>query len=182
MRVDGRELAHSAVLGKDVMEFIWGDMKHTQLPSWMTSAPPNWGTPTRGKLSADNWHVICTIHLPISLIWLGREEDGRKKDLLDNFMDLVSAVQIANMQVSSASQVAAYNKHIIQYLEGIQTLFPHEKLRPTHHAAIHIGDLLQRFGPVHAYSSPFYERYISFLHRINTNNKIGMYFLACQGV
>jgi hypothetical protein len=160
------------------MECIWADMKRTQLPSWITPAPPNWGTPSRGKLSANNWRVICTIHLPMSLIWLWKEETSRKRDLLDNFMDLVCAVRIANMRVSSPDQVAAYRKHISRYVEGLQKLYPHENLRPTHHAAIHIGDLLHHFGPVHAYSSPFYERYISFLHHINTNNKIGAYFLA----
>jgi hypothetical protein len=56
--------------------------------------------------------VICTIHLPITLIWLWKEETGRKKDLLENFMDLVSAVRIANMRVSSLEQVSAYNHHI----------------------------------------------------------------------
>ena len=171
INADGGGYSHSAVLGKDVMAVIWEDMKRTQLPSWITSAPANWGTAKRGKLSADNWRVICTIHIPITLIWLWREETGRKRDLLENFMELVSAVRIANMRVSSQEQVSAYNQHIMRYVEGIQQLFPHENLRPTHHAALHIGDQLQHFGPVHSHSSPFYERHISFLHRINTNNK-----------
>jgi hypothetical protein len=158
------------------MASIWRDMKHTQLPSWITPAPPNWGTPKRGKISADNWRVVCTIHLPVTLIWLWKEETGRKKRLLDNFMDLINAIRIANMRVSSLDHVAAYNDYIFRYVKGVQNLFPHEKLRPTHHAALHIGDQLQHFGPLHSHSSPFYERYISFLHQINTNNKTGEFF------
>jgi hypothetical protein len=88
---------HSAVLGKDVLEVVWSDMKKAQLPSWISPAPHNWGTPTRGKLSADNWRVVCTIHLPITLIWLWRDETGRKRQLLENFMDLVTAVRLASI-------------------------------------------------------------------------------------
>ena len=38
-----------AVLGKDIMDAIWADMVLTELPSWVTKAPPNWGTATRGN-------------------------------------------------------------------------------------------------------------------------------------
>ena len=33
--------ATSAILGKDIMEAIWVDMKHTELPSWVTGVPHN---------------------------------------------------------------------------------------------------------------------------------------------
>ena len=155
------------------MEAVWADMACTQLPSWIASAPPNWGTAERGKISADQWRVICTIHLTITLIRLWGNETGRKKELLLNFMDLVSAIRIANMRVSSRKQILAYNKHIFRYLDGVKVLFPDEKIKPIHHASLHIGDILELFGPVHSHSAPFFERYIKFLHRINTNSKIG---------
>jgi hypothetical protein len=155
------------------MELVWSDMKKTQLPSWISPAPHNWGTPARGKLSADNWRVVCTIHLPITLIWLWRDEDGRKRELLGNFMDLVTAVRLANMRVSSPGQVDAYEKSIFRYARGIQTLFPQHPLRPIHHGALHIGDVLRRFGPVHSHGAAHYERHIGFLRQININNKVG---------
>ena len=36
--------ARRVVLGEDVMNAVWADMKLTQLPSWISPAPPNWGT------------------------------------------------------------------------------------------------------------------------------------------
>jgi hypothetical protein len=66
----------SAILGKDVMTAVWEDMARTQLPSWVTDVPHNWGTATRGKLSANNWRVICTMHLPITLIRLWGSNDA----------------------------------------------------------------------------------------------------------
>jgi hypothetical protein len=125
------------------MEAIWRDMKKTQLPSWITPASSNWGTAKRGKLSADNWRVVCTIHLPITLIWIWKNEARRKHQLLENFMDLMTAVHLANMHVSFPGQVEGYDKHIFRYVQGIQTLFPHHSLRPIHHGALHIGDVLR---------------------------------------
>lgn len=105
------------------MKHVWEDMSRTQLPSWVGPVPHNWGTAERGKLSADNWRVICTIHLPVTLIRLWGHETGRKKEILRNFMDLVTAVRIANMRVASPSQVAAYNVAITRYIAGLRELF-----------------------------------------------------------
>ena len=162
-----------AILGRDVMEEIWTDMKHTQLPTWISPAPPNWGTAKRGKLSADNWRVICTIHLPITLIRLWGFDSGQKQELLIHFMHLVTAVRIANMRVTSQNHIKAYNFHISCYVSGIKTLYPDQRILPSHHGALHIGDMLDLFGPVHSHSAPFFERYINFFHRINTNLKLG---------
>ncbi|KAF8867454.1 hypothetical protein BD779DRAFT_1685813 [Infundibulicybe gibba] len=146
-----------AVLGKDIMEAIWADMANTQLPTWVGSAPRNWGTTQRGKLSANQWRTICTIHLPITLIRLWKNETGRKKELLANFMDLVSAVRIANMRVSTRDQIRNYEMYIFRYISNIKALYPDEELKPTHHAALHIGSMLDLFGPVHSHSAPFFE-------------------------
>lgn len=161
------------VLGADIMKEVWADMENTQLPSWIGYAPRNWGTNERGKLSADHYRTICTIHLPITLIRLWEDETGRKKELIENFMDLVNAVTIANMRISSRNQIEAYNTHIFRYVEGLKVLFPSHKLRPVVHAALHIGDIMELFGPGHSHSAPFYERFINFLHRVNTNGKMG---------
>ncbi|KII89487.1 hypothetical protein PLICRDRAFT_108974 [Plicaturopsis crispa FD-325 SS-3] len=157
------------ILGKDVMELVWNDMKRTRLPSWVASAPQDWGTATRGKLSADQWRVICTIHLPITLIRLWGNDTGRRHELLRNFMDLVSAVRIANMRVTSRTQIDAYNHYIFRYVAGITRLYPDQQLKTTHHEALHLGDTTELFGPVHSHSAPFYERYIHVLQRLNTN-------------
>jgi len=169
------KLQDHVVLGSTVMQVVWEDMKRTQLPTWVFAAPSNWGTAERGKLSADQWRVVCTIHLPITLIRLWGAKTGRKKEMLNHFMDLVSAVRIANMHISSRNQIKAYNQLIFCYATRHSTLFPDVLLKPVLHAALHIGDMLDRFGPLHAISAPFYERYINFFHRLNTNQKIGRF-------
>jgi len=161
------------VLGKDVIEAVWDDMKHMKLPTWIHPAPPNWGTAARGKLSADQWRLVCTVHLPITLIRLWGHIAGRKRDMLAHFMDLVSAVHIANMRIISQQQIKAYDDCIRHYASRCKELYPNKTLKPLLRTALHISQILDLFGPVHAISAPFYQCYINFFHRMNMNNKLG---------
>jgi hypothetical protein len=159
------------------MKAIWADMHKTILPSWVGAAPKNWGTAKRGKLSADHWRTIFTIHLPITLIWLWREETGRKQELMDNIVHLVLAILTANFKTASAKQADTYDLHITHYMRGISRLFREDPIHPSQHSAFHIGDNIRHFGPVHARSAPHYERFIHLLQRQNTNQHFGETFL-----
>lgn len=174
----GRETksATGAILGKDVMEAIWADMKHTELPSWVTGVPHNWGTAARGKLSANNWRVICTVHLPITLIRLWGVDDAPedRKRKLENFMDLVCAVQIANLRSISKNDIELYERYIYRYLTGFKALYQLAKVKPIHHAALHYGDILRGFGPAHTHGAAFYERYIHSMQSENHNMRLGL--------
>lgn len=152
-------------------------MTATVLPSWISPAPRNWGTAQHGKLSADNWRVICTIHLPITLIRLWSQDgvDTRYMDMLQHFMDLVIAVRIANMQVTSDEQIECFTAHITRYTAQITTLFPDETLKPNNHMVLHLPEMLGLFGPNHSHSGPHYEQYINYFHSVNTNTKVGAY-------
>ena len=160
------------------MTAVWEDMAHTELPSWVTDVPRNWGTAARGKLSANNWRVICTVHLPITLIRLWGSDDApnpeHRKDKLENFMDLVRAVQIANLRSISKEDIKLYKKYIRRYLTGFKTLYKCAKVKPIHHAALHYGDTLRGFGPTHTHGASFYERYIHSMQSENHNMKLGL--------
>ncbi len=162
------------------MEAVWADMALTELPSWVTKAPPNWGTAARGKLSANNWRVICTIHLPITLIRLWGRDDlpGVWKAKLENFMDLVRAVQIANLRSISRKEVELYEHYIFRYMTSFKSLYKLAKVKPIHHAALHYGDVLRGFGPAHTHNAAFYERHIHSMQSKNHNMKLGLSFVS----
>lgn len=151
-------------------------MDRTELPSWVTQAPSNWGTAARGKLSANNWRVVCTIHLPITLIrlWGGDDASGDWKEMLENFMDLVRAVQLANLRSISRDEVKLYEECIFRYVTTFKSLYKVAKVKPIHHAALHYGDVLRGFGPAHTHSAAFYERYIHSMQSKNHNMKLGL--------
>jgi len=165
-----------AILGKDVMEVVWADMKLTEIPSWVTDVPRNWGTAARGKLSANNWRVICTVHLPITLIrlWGGDDAPQYQRDILENFMDLVRAVQIANLRSISRKEIELYEFYIFRYVTRFKSLYKLVKVKPIHHASLHYGDMLRGFGPAHTHGAAFYERYIHSMQSKNHNMKLGL--------
>lgn len=155
------------------MQAIWADMAQTVLPSWVGAAPKNWGTAKRGKLSADHWRTIFTIHLPITLIWIWMHETGRKKELLFNITYLVMSIRAANHKETNVDVSRTYDFYISKYITGVATLFRENSIHPLQHSAFHIGKNLRDFGPGHSRGAQFYERYIHYLQSLNLNMKFG---------
>lgn len=162
------------VLGKDVMQEVWDDMEFTELPSWMSPAPRNWGTAARGKLTADQWMVVCTVHLPITLIRIWGTLQDRRFSLLCNFMDLASSVQLADQRTINDQIIRDSEMLMSRYLNTMKTLFKDTKIQPIHHAALHAGDFLRLFGPNHSVRAFGGERYLEVLGLQNVNNKSGL--------
>ena len=75
-------------------------------------------------------------------------------------MDLVHAVQIANLCSISWKEVELYKHYISHYMTSFKLLYKLAKVKPIHHAALHYGDVLHGFGPAHIHSTTFYEQYI----------------------
>ena len=149
-------------------------MKLTELPSWMSPAPPNWGTASRGKLTADQWMVVCTVHLPVTLIRLWGSLSDRRFNLLSNFMDLTSAIQLATQRSITAKMIEDHKRLITRYLSEMKELFKGSKIQPIHHVALHTGDFLRLFGPTHAVQAFGGERFLEVLGMQNVNKKSGM--------
>ena len=157
------------------MEAVWADMALTILPSWVMDVPRNWGTTMWGKPSANNWRVIYTVHLPITLIrlWGGSDTLADRKSKLENFMDLACTVQIANLRSISNKEIELYKHYIFHYVTTFKLLYKLAKVKPIHHAALHYGDVLQGFGPAHTHGAAFYEQYIHSMQSKNHNMKLG---------
>ncbi|KAA1475953.1 hypothetical protein DENSPDRAFT_784282, partial [Dentipellis sp. KUC8613] len=158
------------------MTQTWSDMEETQVPSWTSKAPPNWGTTKRGKLSSGEWHLISLIHLPVTLIrlWGHLGENDRRRQLLDNYMELVKAITLANLHTISPAHILQYDDAISSYLQGYKQLYKDAKINPIHHLAMHHGDEMRSFGPSPATKNGgYYERHIHQLQEINSNKKFG---------
>ncbi|KAH9920396.1 uncharacterized protein B0H18DRAFT_957099 [Fomitopsis serialis] len=144
-----------------------------EVPSWVDPAPRNFGTKQRGKLSADQWFSVCTINLPFTLIRIWGDEQGRRRAMLQNYMDLMTAVVMSSMLAINDSHVKAYEEAIVRYLRSLKDLYKASEFKPNHHMALHVGAFLRRFGPVHSIRTFFSERMNFMLQRINTNRKFG---------
>lgn len=143
------------------------------VPSWVTRVIPALGKASFGKLKADEWRNLFTIQLPLLLIPKWTDGDQYHLSLLKNFSHLVSLVQLALKRSMNVRRIRAYRTHLKKYLESSIILFPNCKLAPNHHMAFHIGDCLEKFGPVRSWWSFPFERLMGGILKTCNNNKIG---------
>jgi hypothetical protein len=145
------------------------------LPPWVTRPPEKAGHPQHGKLSADQWRFFCTINLPITLIrlWGSKDPDSRGYKMLENFLDLVTAVELASMLTTSEQRIDDYQSRMHRYITTMKDLYPDAPIPPNYHIALHIPDTMRGYGPVPGYRSWFTERFNFTLQNVNTNGHSG---------
>ena len=164
------------------MDVICGDIVNTLQPSWLTFLPSEFGSAGYGKLKADQWCVLGTIFLPVSLVRLwsvveaGNPCSERCCQILDVTMSLLSAVATACSRVTSANHARLYLSSMHSCLRGLKALFPDYSLHPNHHMALHLPEYLLLYGPVHSWWSFPFEQLIGILQHISTNYKIGKFY------
>ena len=162
-------IAH--VLDTATLRNIRECIERTFLPTWMERPPRNFGSISHGKLKADQWRVVCSVHLLIALVPLWGASEQQERELLRNFVHLVTAVELATRRSVTKPQIQNYYEEMYRYLRGLRKLFDH-KLVSNHHLSLHLPECLESFGPVHGWWSFPFERYNGVLGRMNTNNHI----------
>ncbi|KIY62627.1 hypothetical protein CYLTODRAFT_361167 [Cylindrobasidium torrendii FP15055 ss-10] len=153
------------------------DLQNAILPMNVDRPPYNWGTPTRGKLSAEQWDLVCLVFLPITAIrlWGYPYRDARFRAILHNMIDLVKAMLMVVNRTSSQGHADSYRQHLDRHLQTITKLFPHYYLKPIHHIASHFPDFLGFLGPSHGFQIPAFERINYMLQSTNKNRKHGAF-------
>lgn len=160
------------LLDKEVLQEVWADMSQTTIPSWMQQPPKGVGSPSSGRLKADQWRTFATVNLVITLVRLWSHTD--KKPHLDNFLALITAVRFATMRSTSRAHADLVESNLVKYFRGLIDLHGVKALRPNTHMSLHIPECLLVFGPVHGWWTFPFERYNGILARTNTNFKLGM--------
>lgn len=145
----------------------------TLLPSFINAAPPNWGTKTRGKISSDEYFVLITIHLPITLIdlWGRLPQTERRRRLLDHLMDLVDIEFTIFSNTVSREETYALDDASLHYMLDKLELFKDVTIKVNDHMAMHYGEVLRNFGPTPSHDGSYYERFIRSMHNVNINMK-----------
>ncbi|RDX40373.1 hypothetical protein OH76DRAFT_1298403, partial [Lentinus brumalis] len=161
-----------AILGRKTLRHIQEQLPLTELPSWVDRVPTNVGSTERGKLSADQWHILCVINLPIILInyWHSKSELHRER--LKNYMYLVTEVVVGSLLEMTEEAVHLYEDAAMKYLQTAKEVYD-MKLTPNHHNSLHIPYFLRLFGPLHSVRTFFSERTNYRLQSQDTNMKFG---------
>ncbi|KAI0650198.1 hypothetical protein C8Q79DRAFT_923554 [Trametes meyenii] len=149
------DISKFRVLDNDTIRRLREDIATTIFPSWMERPPRNFGSPSHGKLKADQWRTACTVSMVITLTRLWGSS---------------GVEHLATRRSMSHSRAARFDYHINRYLSSLRTNFDHN-LVPNHHLSLHLQQCLELFGPVHAWWSFPFERFIGMLQRLNINHK-----------
>ena len=170
------DISKFRVITQDIIDVIRADIEKTVLPSWIERPPKNFGSASHGKLKADQWRTVCTINLTITLVRLWGVTGATERDrlLLDNFIHLVTAVDLATRRSMDEERAKAFDHHMLLYLQGLREIFSHH-LVPNHHLSLHLVACLLLFGPVHGWWAYPFERFNGLLGSLNINNLPGMY-------
>ncbi|OAV94177.1 hypothetical protein PTTG_27047 [Puccinia triticina 1-1 BBBD Race 1] len=162
----------TAVFDTKLLVYINQRLARIHLPTYISRAIPILGQASYGKLKADEWRNLFTIQLPLCLISLWNNKDKYQRSLLKNFCHLVSMVNIALKRTMTADRIAKYRFHNRAYLASALKLFPNRPLAPNHHMSLHIAECLERFGPVRAWWSFPFERFMGQVVKTCHNNRI----------
>ncbi len=168
------------IFTKPVLEQLRCDIARVVLPSWLEKPPSNLGDASHGKLKADQWRVLCTVHMVITLVrlWGHSGATDEERQVLQNFIHLIVAIDLASRRSMSADRAALYDHHMYAYMQGLREIFDHH-LVPNHHLALHLSRCLELFGPVHGWWAYPFERYNGLLQRLNTNHKPREHIFTC---
>ncbi|KDR73100.1 hypothetical protein GALMADRAFT_73332, partial [Galerina marginata CBS 339.88] len=171
----------SPIITKNDLLTIQQQILETIRPYWQAHLPHNFGTPEHGKLKADQWRTAIEFDIPVSLIQLlatssfpvGGADHTRLRRVVEHTLDLAMATSWGLSRRTSKYHAERYAFYMHRYLCTIKELFPDYDLKPNHHYALHIQDILLLFGPLHGTWAFSLERLIGRLQGMNTNGKIG---------
>ena len=162
---------------------IQSDIASTTRPTWRTNPPKNFGSPSHGKLKADEWRACIEFDLPVSLVklWMQNKVDPAADKSMRNVhamtvestMYLAMAIRWVTSHRTSAKHAERYLHYMMLYLHSIRALRPGMDLHPIHHNALHLPDFLPAFGPLHGWWMFVFERLNGTLQKINTNFHAG---------
>ena len=166
------DISKYRVLDQATMDQVREDISATYLPSWMERPPKNFGSPAHGKLKADQWRTVCTVSLVITLgrIWGRQDAIEKYRLLLENFVSLICAVDLATRRTMDPSRIKKFDGYMMRYLTSLRALFGHQ-LVPNHHMSLHLWECLSLFGPVHAWWAFPFERYNGLLQSLNISGQ-----------
>jgi hypothetical protein len=171
-------------LNKAELQMLRDTIKSTVRPRWQACPPLNFGEPSHGKLTADQWRTLMEFDLPVSLAKSLRNKSrltpsgDRLNKLFESTLLLAIAIAWGTSRRVSIKSKDNYVLCMQKYLQTVLDFKPGSTLLPNHHSSLHFGAYLEHYGPAHGWWAFPFERIVGLLQRINTNGKIGMFQLV----
>jgi hypothetical protein len=153
------------------LRLIWDDISKLQHPPELTDLPPKkLGLAREGKLKAAQWPNVCTtLALTLTREWLRPPLNSTHREALVHFFHLIGLIRILYLASLNQDDITSFKRHALAYVKGIQR----GGLKPNHHYLLHLGDLMEQFGPMRSWWSFPFERLNGEIQKTKTNNISG---------
>ncbi|MBW0488646.1 hypothetical protein O181_028361 [Austropuccinia psidii MF-1] len=160
-------------LTQDLIEKIQNQINEIIVPKGISHIPSQIGTPSAGKLKANEWSVLFDIYLPLALLDILWDLGSRNRLLLVDIGALIQCTDIVGATSIKQEDIDLFSKSYETYQHTSKILFPNIRVTPNHHYAMHIPEQLMRWGPLKGISEYGDERLIGILQKFKTNSLIG---------
>lgn len=172
--LDEPDAHEGRVFNKTILDKIRDCCRDIITPTWLTMLPQTFGSASGGSLKADEWRVAITLYVPLVIIREWPTADAPDSAVwLRMTTDLMSAISACSSHTVCRSSIRRYNSYMIDYFLQTKSHFPDMKWVSNCHAALHIGDLLEEYGPAHGWWTFPFERIIKELQNVPNNARIG---------
>ncbi|KAJ3766094.1 hypothetical protein FB446DRAFT_654305 [Lentinula raphanica] len=165
----------------ELLERVQEVVRQVITPAWSSRPPPDIGLPKAGTLKADHWRTLFTIHLPLALLSLWKEESplaaadaAQMSSVLETGMALSCASIVMIKNTLTLQRRDLFRNLLCRHVLGLQQNFPGFIL-PTHHLAFHLYDFMDLLSVVREFWNFAFEGFIGKIQRTPTNHVIGQY-------
>jgi hypothetical protein len=149
--------------------------KLIERPSHYAGPPKQVGATGAGSLKADQWRSAVEFDYTVGFARLIcvelMDNDADRSLALKATLHFATAVRIATSEVTSTWHAATYLEHMKEYYDLLKQLG--QDFVPNHHFALHLPEMLMRFGPMHNWWMFPFERLIYSLQKVKKNCKEG---------
>ncbi|KAG8832306.1 hypothetical protein FRC17_001536, partial [Serendipita sp. 399] len=167
-----KHVSQVSFVHREDLDELQSDISCIVTPSWITRLRPGFGEKANGKVKAAEWQSLFAIYLPITLLRLWSQREGKLLHL-KAILALTIVVNIVNSTTLSEETIQLYEKTIRYYLTLIRALSGRDLLVVNHHLALHISKFMRLHGPCRSHWAYPYERLIGRLQKLPHNFRTG---------
>jgi hypothetical protein len=170
---------------KEELRVLQDVITQTEIPTWVSRVPHNFGLSGSCSLKAADWLILYTVYYPLALVpyWvIGNDLQKQKIDgstsvthpdvLQDSLVQLIEITNILMMHHIKPNDITKYSKLIWEYRQTLKLGWPTQNSKPKLHLSQHYPKVIKGLGPPMATSAWAQERLNGMLGKIPRNNHI----------
>ncbi|MBW0541940.1 hypothetical protein O181_081655, partial [Austropuccinia psidii MF-1] len=167
---DNEGFANQSYLSEEIIKKIRKRLREVVVPKGISHLPVGLCTARNGKLKANEWSVFFQVYLRLVILDIFWDLGPKDQLFLVNIGALIQCTEIVGARSVTQQDAQLFEQQYSVYQRTSNVLFPHIRITPNHHYAMHIPEQLLRWGPLNGISEYGGERLVGLLQKLKTNS------------